>query len=278
MAASYPTSAKVFTSRNAGDIVQPANINDLQDEVNAIEAGLLGGTAPLTSSNASVNNLSVAKNSTIGSSITIGALPYIFPSAGGSTGQVLAISSTSGSTMVLAWTTPGGVQLLAKDFTELSVTSSAETSVLNAGAGYAISSGTLIAGKALRFMMNGNILNNSGSTGKITLKLKLGATTFYTGAFDVSNGFTTDGPTVVNAMVNANNAATSQRAVATWTVPGSNTVDGASTQAGAMQIGSHSALAEDMLAAKTFDATVLYNISGASVAFKRWAATLELLG
>src|SRR6266571_1909025 len=45
MAASYPTSAKIFTSRNAGDIVQPAHVNDLQDEVNAIESGLLNGIA-----------------------------------------------------------------------------------------------------------------------------------------------------------------------------------------------------------------------------------------
>lgn len=45
MAASYPTSVKAFTSRNNGDTIQAAHINDLQDEVNAIETGLKSGLA-----------------------------------------------------------------------------------------------------------------------------------------------------------------------------------------------------------------------------------------
>lgn len=67
MAASYPTAVKSFTVRSAGDTIQPAHLNDLQDEVAAIEAGLLNGTAPLTSSNAVVANLSVAGGSTLAS-------------------------------------------------------------------------------------------------------------------------------------------------------------------------------------------------------------------
>ncbi len=54
MAASYPGAVKTFVSRTPGQVIGSAHINDLQDEVNAIEAGLLNGTAPLTSSNASV--------------------------------------------------------------------------------------------------------------------------------------------------------------------------------------------------------------------------------
>jgi hypothetical protein len=45
MSASYPGSAKTFISRNAGDVIQPAHVNDLQDEVNAIETALLGTLA-----------------------------------------------------------------------------------------------------------------------------------------------------------------------------------------------------------------------------------------
>jgi hypothetical protein len=45
MPASYPTSVKTFVSRNAGDVIQPAHVNDLQDEVNAIETGLKAGLA-----------------------------------------------------------------------------------------------------------------------------------------------------------------------------------------------------------------------------------------
>jgi hypothetical protein len=65
MPASYPTSAKSFTTKNAGDTIQPAHINDLQDEVAAIEAGLLGGVSPLTSSNVIAANLSVGGGSTL---------------------------------------------------------------------------------------------------------------------------------------------------------------------------------------------------------------------
>jgi len=60
--AQYPGAVKTFTSRNAGDVIQPSHVNDLQDEVNAIEAGLLQGTAPLNSSNSTVANLTVTGN------------------------------------------------------------------------------------------------------------------------------------------------------------------------------------------------------------------------
>lgn len=52
----YPSSAKSFTTKNAGDTIQPADVNDLQTEVAAIEADLLtplpqarGGTGKDTS-------------------------------------------------------------------------------------------------------------------------------------------------------------------------------------------------------------------------------------
>ena len=64
MAASYPGAVKTFTTKSAGQTIQPADVNDLQDEVNAIESGLLNGTAPVTSSNATVNALQVSSGST----------------------------------------------------------------------------------------------------------------------------------------------------------------------------------------------------------------------
>lgn len=66
MSASYPSAVKTFTTKNTNDVIQAAHINDLQDEVNAIEAGLLQGTAPLNSSNSTVANLSVGGGSTLG--------------------------------------------------------------------------------------------------------------------------------------------------------------------------------------------------------------------
>lgn len=64
--ASYPSGVKVFTTKvdGAGNKIFASYVNDLQDEVSAIEAGLLNGTAPLTSSNASVQGLQVNLGST----------------------------------------------------------------------------------------------------------------------------------------------------------------------------------------------------------------------
>lgn len=104
--ASFPNSVKSFTTKNAGDVIQPADVNDLQDEVNAIEAGYINGTAPLNSSHSTLAALSVTGNSTLASSVTLGTIPYIFPASGASTGAVLTCVSTSGSTMTLGWSTP----------------------------------------------------------------------------------------------------------------------------------------------------------------------------
>jgi hypothetical protein len=47
MSASYPSAVKSFTTRVAGDTIQPAHVNDLQDEVAAIESDLrTNGGAP----------------------------------------------------------------------------------------------------------------------------------------------------------------------------------------------------------------------------------------
>lgn len=65
--ATYPTAVKTFVTRNAGDTIQPAHINDVQDEITAIETGLLNGTAPLHSSNSTLANLHVPGGSTLAS-------------------------------------------------------------------------------------------------------------------------------------------------------------------------------------------------------------------
>ena len=67
MAASYPGAVKTFAARSAGQVIDASHVNDLQDEVNAIEAGLLNATAPLNSSNSTVAALSVSGASTFAS-------------------------------------------------------------------------------------------------------------------------------------------------------------------------------------------------------------------
>jgi len=65
MPASYPSAVKSFTTKNTGDTIQASHIDDLQDEVTAIETGLLTGTARLNSSNSTLATLSVTGGSTL---------------------------------------------------------------------------------------------------------------------------------------------------------------------------------------------------------------------
>ena len=107
----YPTGITSFTTKNAGETIQPAHVNDLQTEVTAIETDLINGMTGafianngLQSSNSTVNGLQVGGNSTFASStMTISTQTYIFPSSRASTGDVLTVASTSGSTATLQW-------------------------------------------------------------------------------------------------------------------------------------------------------------------------------
>lgn len=83
--ASYPTAVKAFTTRNPGDVIQPAHVNDLQDEVNAIEAGLLNGTANLNSSHTTCATLSVTGGSTFAGTVNFTQSTVTF-------GNVLALA------------------------------------------------------------------------------------------------------------------------------------------------------------------------------------------
>lgn len=64
---SFPASVKSFTTKldGAGNPINAAHVNDLQDEVNAIEAGYLNGSARLNSSASTVASLSVIGDSTL---------------------------------------------------------------------------------------------------------------------------------------------------------------------------------------------------------------------
>lgn len=107
--ASYPAAVKTFGTKNAGDTIQPAHINDVQDEITAIEDGLLNGSAPVNSSritapasqitNSTVTNLSVTGTSTM-ADLVVAALP---PSA--RVTNSAAINTANGSTTRLTFDT-----------------------------------------------------------------------------------------------------------------------------------------------------------------------------
>lgn len=64
---SYPTSVFAPSAKSAGQTIQHTHVNDLQDEVVAIESGLRTGTAPLNSSGSTMTSLSVTGGSTFAS-------------------------------------------------------------------------------------------------------------------------------------------------------------------------------------------------------------------
>ena len=74
--ASFPTSVKSFTTKNTGDVIQAAHVNDLQDEVNAIEAGYRNGTAPLNAAGSTVTSLVVSGGSTLATLSLSGASTF----------------------------------------------------------------------------------------------------------------------------------------------------------------------------------------------------------
>jgi hypothetical protein len=94
MAASYPTSVKSFTSKSAGDKVQPSHVNDLQDEVVAVETDLLenwttyvptvGGGLTLGNGTVSGRYTQIGKRvwveivCTLGSSSSVGSSAFSF--------------------------------------------------------------------------------------------------------------------------------------------------------------------------------------------------------
>lgn len=93
--ASYPNAVKSFTNKNAGDTIQPAHINDLQDEIAALEDGLLNGTAPLNSSRITAPAAQIS-NATI-SSLTVSVMSISNLQTTAST--TASLNVTTGSTM-----------------------------------------------------------------------------------------------------------------------------------------------------------------------------------
>lgn len=72
MPASYPNAVKTYTTKSdgAGNRVQADHINALQDEVTAIEDGLLNGTAPINSSRITAPALQVTNSTVTNATIT----------------------------------------------------------------------------------------------------------------------------------------------------------------------------------------------------------------
>jgi hypothetical protein len=82
MSASYPSAIKTFAARSAGQTIDPSHVNDLQDEVNAIETALV--TGPITLQASTIATLSVTGASTFAGIATYShATPIVLTSTGG---------------------------------------------------------------------------------------------------------------------------------------------------------------------------------------------------
>jgi hypothetical protein len=108
---SFPGAVKTFTTRNAGDTIQPSHVNDLQDEVNAIEDGYRNATAPLNSSKSTVVSLSVTGNSTLANVNITGGSTLTFLTVANA--AALAATQITGTLGVTSGSTLGGAVVLA---------------------------------------------------------------------------------------------------------------------------------------------------------------------
>lgn len=150
--ASFPTAVKSFTTKNTGDTIQPADVNDLQDEVNAIEAGYLNGTARLNAGASTLASLVVAGGSTLATlSVT-----------GESTLASLTVTGTMNAVCVGSQsTTFSGV---STRFDNVVVTSSVTAVFLN-GNSTAIAISGFSGGRAGRMLY----IANTGAVTQVTL-------------------------------------------------------------------------------------------------------------
>lgn len=133
--ATYPTAVKTFTTKadGAGNKIQAEHVNSLQDEITAIEDGILNGTAPINSSRITAPSAQIT-NCTI-SSLTVTTLNLSGGSLGNISGNNLSISS--GSTLVTLNVT-GGSTLASLNVTTATdaarVTNSAAIQIPNGAA------------------------------------------------------------------------------------------------------------------------------------------------
>lgn len=162
MAASYPTSVKAFSVRATGDTIQAAHVNDLQDEVTAIENALINGIA---------HDLNVTGAVTMSGLLTVDDLISITGfgqheiTAGGTGTNVLRIrNSTAGTGNIAALYLDNDVGLSRGQLTYYSSTYTTSTYAVASGIALTngdtggVSIGALSASGSVRFYAGGTTL------------------------------------------------------------------------------------------------------------------------
>lgn len=113
--ASFPNSIFAPTTKNTGDTIQASHVNDVQDEIIAIEQGYRQATAPLNSSGSTMTSLSVTGGSTLASVSVTGGSTFGTVVAGAST---LASLSVSGGSTLASLNVTGTISINGADITQ----------------------------------------------------------------------------------------------------------------------------------------------------------------
>ena len=121
--ANFPTSVFNPAARSNGQVIDASHINDLQDEVAAIEGGIRQGTAPIASSNSTVANLSVGGGCTIAGALVVGGAfsPANVQSSNSTFAALTAAASTLASLSVTGNSTLAALQGGASTLASLQV-------------------------------------------------------------------------------------------------------------------------------------------------------------
>lgn len=98
--ASYPSAAKSFTTKNAGDTIQPADVNDCQTEITAIESDLIAGLP--------ISRGGTGQTTLAGHGVVIGnAGSAVNVTGAGTANQVLTSNGASADPTFQTWFTVG---------------------------------------------------------------------------------------------------------------------------------------------------------------------------
>jgi hypothetical protein len=110
--ATFPTTNKTFTTKSNGNTIDASHINDMQDEIAAIEDGYLNGTARLNAGASTVTSLSVSGNSTMAGNLTVSGNLTVTGTASLSlappsvrVSKATDTQITAGSLTILSWPT-----------------------------------------------------------------------------------------------------------------------------------------------------------------------------
>lgn len=263
--ASFPNAVKSFAPRSAGQTIASAIINDLQDEVTAIEDGLINGTAPINSSAASVASLSVAS-----STVKIGQTTYILPSTGGQSGQYLSVGSTSGSTNTLVW--GAGPSIFDRGMTAVNVNNTTSVTTVYT---VPVPGNTLSSNRGLRLTLIGDYLGSNGGADLITA-VKYGGVTVVASTNTLTGSANRQGVRYQVDLVAAGSA-NAQVAFGRLVIGlNAGSIAGSLGNAAIDVMGANTGLSVDATTTQTLAVSVQHSVANSTISFRHFTTLVEL--